>query len=333
MALYGGVSRHAVNQTVQGVKTFSGTLDISGTFQLGGVTVAATAAELDNLAGYTGTTAELNVLDLTAALGTSTASEAMVRSSANEMDGVPLGETQSVDPSQKVTLYDDFLEGTLDASRWEDADGTDAQAIGPLITLGSINGEVVLTSGNVGDGGTPGNTTAVVDGASIDGKGLMWQADQGGLQMEVRVKLTTVAESILFVGFQDEVSVDADVNLAMQATGTGNVIKTEVTDSCGMIYDTSFATDPTLFQMGGNKTAVTTTVVGATGPADATYVTIRITVSVTGTLEVFINGTSIGTIANAVTITVPLTPTVTVATNNTTESVATVDYIWVQQDR
>lgn len=51
MALYGGVSRHAVDQTVEGVKTFSGTLDISGTFQVGGTTVAATATELNLLDG------------------------------------------------------------------------------------------------------------------------------------------------------------------------------------------------------------------------------------------------------------------------------------------
>lgn len=276
--------------------------------------------------------AEIAFLDGVTA-GTSAASKAMVRDSSNEMDGVPLEESQSVDPSQKVTLFDDFLEGTLDASRWEDADGTDAQAIGPLITLGSINGECVLTSGDVGDGGTPGNTTAVVDGASINGKGLMWQADQGGLVMEARLKITTVAESILFVGFIDEVSVDADVNLCIQATGTGDVIKSEVTNGCGMIYDTSFATNPTKFQMGGTKAGVTTTVVGATGPSDGVYVVIRVEVSVTGTLEVFIDGVSIGTKANAVTVTAPLTPDITVATNDTNESLVTVDYIWVQQNR
>ncbi len=253
-------------------------------------------------------------------------------SAASALD-VPPAEARAVDLSQKVTLFDDFLEGTIDASRWEDADGTDTQAIGPAIVADSLSGEILITSGDVGDGGTPGDTTALVDGASINGKKLMWKANQGGLVMEARLKLTTVAESILFVGFIDEVSVDADVNLCIQASGTGDIIKSEVTNGCGMIYDTSFQTNPTKFQMGGTKAGVTTTVVGATGPADGEYVTIRVEVSILGVLEVFIDDVSIGTKADAVTITTPLTPDITVASNDTNESLVTVDYIWVQQNR
>ena len=63
MALYGGVSRHNVDQTILGKKTFSGTVDLTGVFQIGGVTVAATAAELDRMNGITSSTAELNILD------------------------------------------------------------------------------------------------------------------------------------------------------------------------------------------------------------------------------------------------------------------------------
>ena len=313
-----------------------GDIDIEsgGALKLAGTTVTATATELNLIDGYTGTTAELNALDLTAAVGTSTASEAMVRDSSNVMDGVPLAETQSVDPSQKVTLFDDFLEGTLDASRWEDADGTDAQAIGPVIVNDSLSGEILITSGDIGDGGTPGDTTAVADGASISGKRLNFQADQGGLVMEARVRLTTVAESILFIGFIDEIQTDADVNLGMQATGTADVIDSDVTDSAGMIYDTSFQTSPTKLNMGGNKNgSVTAITVGATTPVDATDFIVRVEISAAGTLEVFIDGVSIGTIANAITVNVPLTPDITVASNDTNESLLTVDYIWVQQNR
>ena len=86
--------------------------------------------------------------------------------------------------------------------------------------------------------------------------------------------------------------------------------------------------------MGGNKNgSVTAITVGATTPVDATYFIVRVELSAAGSLEVFINGTSIGTIANAITVNVALTPDITIATNNTTESVVTVDYIWVQQNR
>ena len=279
------------------------------------------------------TVAEINVLD-GATAGTGVASKAMVRDASNEMDGVPVAESQSVDLSQKVTLFDDFLEGTLDASRWSDSDGTDAEAIGPTIVAASTNGEILITSGDVGDGSTPGNTTAVVDGAAIDGKDLMWLPTKGGLVMETRLKITTVAESILFVGFQGEVSIDADVNLAMQASGTGDVIKSEVTEGAGIIYDTSFQTNPTKFAIGGVKaTTPTTTVVGATGPSDGTYVTLRVTISAAGLLEGFVDGVSIGTVASAITETVKLTPAITVASNDVNESLVTVDYIWVQQNR
>ena len=44
--------------------TFTGTANISGTFQLGGTSVTSTAAELNILDGVTATTAELNTLDL-----------------------------------------------------------------------------------------------------------------------------------------------------------------------------------------------------------------------------------------------------------------------------
>ena len=314
-----------------------GDIDIEsgGALKLAGTTVTATATELNLIDGYTGTTAELNALDLTAAVGTSTASEAMVRDSSNVMDGVPLAETQSVDPSQKVTLFDDFLEGTIDASRWEDADGTDPQAIGPVIVNDSLNGEIVLTSGDVGiGGGSAGDTTALVDGTSVSGKRLNFQVDQGGLVMEARVKLTSVAESILFIGFIDEIQADSDVNLGMQATGTADVIDSDVTDSAGMIYDTSFQTSPTKLNMGGNKAAaVTAIVVGTVTPTNGTYFIVRVELSAAGSLEVFIDGTSIGTIANAITVNVALTPDITIATNDTTESVVTVDYIWGQQNR
>lgn len=43
--------------------TFTGTVNLSATFQIGGVAVTATAAELNKLDGVTATTAEINYLD------------------------------------------------------------------------------------------------------------------------------------------------------------------------------------------------------------------------------------------------------------------------------
>ena len=51
------------DQTVGGVKTFSGTLNITGTFQIGSVAVTSTSAELNILDGATINVTELNYLD------------------------------------------------------------------------------------------------------------------------------------------------------------------------------------------------------------------------------------------------------------------------------
>ncbi len=58
----GNVVSLSGNQTITGNKTYSGTSDFTGPLKIDGVTVSATAAELNKLDGATITTAELNYL-------------------------------------------------------------------------------------------------------------------------------------------------------------------------------------------------------------------------------------------------------------------------------
>ena len=312
MALFGGVSRHNVNQTVEGVKTFSGTLNVSGTLQKGGTAITATATELN----YTDTTT----------LGTSQASKAMVRDSSNLMDGVPVAETQALDPSQKVTLFDDFFE--LNGTLWSDGEGSDAEAVGPAIVANDINGSIVFRSGDAD------NASGAVDVSGICGNGLLWQTNSGGLVMEARVKIDDITNSSIFVGFTDAVLADGSMEAPLEASGSGNVITAEADDAAGIIFDTDFATDPTFFHLGAViNTSVKTIVVGTVVPVNNTYITLRVALTAAGVLTGSVNGTSIGSITGAITVADPVTPAVLVRGRTTAVRNLTVDYIWVQQDR
>ena len=327
MALYGAVSRHNVDQTVEGVKTFSGTLDVTGTLQKGGTTITASAAELNKMDGVTASTTELNYTDVTT-ISTSQASKSMVRSATNLMDGIPLNETQSVDPSQKVTLFDDFVTTTFDTNIWTDGEGSDDVALGPVIVANDLNGSFLAVSGDAD------NASGAVDTSGTTSSELNWQADSGGLVMEARVKINNIANSAIFVGFTDKTQADGGMEAPIEASGSGNVITAEAADAAGIIFDTNFATDPTFFHLGAvNNTSVLAIVVGTVVPVNATYITLRVTLTAAGIVEGFVNGTSIGTIASAITVADPVTPCVVVRGRTTAVRNLTVDYIWVQQNR
>lgn len=247
-------------------------------------------------------------------------------STTGTINSVPVEDGQTVDPSQKVTLFDDFFQ--FDTNLWSDGEGSDDVAVGPAISAGALNGEITAVSGDAD------NAAGSFDVSGTCGNGLHWLTSNGGLVMEARVKVNTAANTSLFVGFTDAVLADGSMEAPLEASGSGDVITAEADDAAGMIYDTDFATNPTLFNMGSvNNTSVTTVVVGATTAADDTYVIIRVSLTASGTLEVFVNGTSVGTISSAITTSDALTPCVLVRGRTTATRTVTIDYIWCQQDR
>ena len=281
-------------QSIGGVKTFS-SIPVLPT---GGMTVGTTTL----------TEAELAVLD-----------------SMN----APVAELQSVDPSQKVTLFDDFTYAVFDANVWSDGEGADTTgAVGPAIVADTANGAWVASSGD------DDNAAGSADTSGTTGIDLNWLADNGGLVMEARIKVDDVTNCAFFVGFTDAVLADGSMEAPIEASGSGDVITAEAEDAAGIIYATDFATNPTKINLGSViATAVTTVVVGAATPVNDTYLTLRVTISAAGVLEGFVNGTSIGTISSAITTSDPLTPAVLVRGRTTATRDITCDYIWVQQDR
>ncbi len=246
---------------------------------------------------------------------------------AKIINGVPVAEAQAVDPSQKVTLFDDFLTTTLDNAIWADGEGSDAQSVGPAVVAATLEGAIVATSGNAN------SATTTVDTAGTSGADLNWTTANGGLAMEARIQVDDITDCSFFVGFTDRLCSDGGTEMPIDASGSGDVIDFTADDAAGIIFDTEFATNPTKINLGSVAgQSVTTVVVGAALPVNDTYVTLRVTLNAARLLEGFVNGVSIGTIASALDD-VALTPVVVVRGRTTATRAIQIDYIWAQQDR
>lgn len=234
--------------------------------------------------------------------------------------GVPNAEMQSVDPSQKVTYYDDFLGDTL----------RDEQAV----TEGSGTGNAVAIS--AGQGGRLSITTASDDGAITANASawelgaLDWRADQGGLAMEVRLQIDDISEAYVFVGFTDVLpsgTLEAPIFLNAAA------IDSDAANACGVLYDVDGTTEQ--WAHGGVKANTDTTpAYSGSAPTEGAYETIRVEISAAGAVRGYIDGTAIGdAVADAVTITTPLCPVIVVANRSANAVVVLADYVWIQADR
>jgi len=227
---------------------------------------------------------------------------------------------QALDPLQKVTLSDDFL-GDLLSDEYSGAGGSDAQALAPIINA-QQGGVVRLTSGNVG-----GDDDAV--DASVMTHSLSWPADAGGLMIEARVKVDIITECMVFVGFTDVLGTTTVEFPLEYATAT---VTANAADAVGIIFDTDSTND---FLTGGGvkATAVTAGIEHTAGMVAATYITLRVEVRADGSAAFYVNGTLVGTVAAAVTITVDMTPVIACMSRDTTSKVLDVDYWYVQMNR
>ena len=255
-------------------------------------------------------------------VGTTTLTEA-------ELAILDTPEGQTADPSAKVTLFDDFLTATLDNAIWPDGEGSDAQSVGPVVVAAVLEGAIAAVSGNAN------SATTTVDTAGTSGADLNWTTANGGLAMETRIQVDDITNCSFFAGFTDRVVSDGGTEMPIDASGTNNDLDASgaATDAAGIIFDTEFVTDPTLIHLGatsgGTPGAI---VVGTLSPSNDTYVTLRVTINAARTLEGFVDGTSIGTIATAL-ADVALTPIVVVRSRTTALRTIQIDYIWAQQDR
>jgi len=256
-------------------------------------TAASVGSVLAALAsGLTATAAEINIL---------------------ASSGVSQDELQSVDPSQKVTFYDDFL-GDVLADQWTGLAGTDGQAIAPAIVAGTVNGVVRLVSGDA-------NTDVATDASQLVG-GRNWRASNGDLVFEARVAFQTATNEELFIGFTDSIALEMPFTSAAAAVAD---------DAVGFFLDT--ADDTTFDCVAVKATAVQTAVADVQTPSAGTYQVYRIEITAAGNVTFYANGSSVGTMTAAVTTSALLAPTIIHRSLTTASQNVDVDYVFCQQNR
>jgi hypothetical protein len=220
-----------------------------------------------------------------------------------------------------VTLMDDFLGDVIDDA-WSAAEGNDTEAIIATVTP-DIGGWIRMTTGD--------NTTLSSAGQVLT-HGLNWQAANGGLVMEARIRpLTSVAAVSYFVGFTD---VLATTTLELPATLSTTTITYTADNACGWLYDTDATTD-VFYGVGVKATsgiAFANAVVG-TAPVADTALVLRVEVDSSGTASFYRDGSLVGSLANAITTTTDVTPVISAMTRTTASKVLDVDYVFVQMNR
>lgn len=226
----------------------------------------------------------------------------------------------SFDHRAKSIFEDDFHGDTLD-TKYSGAKGADAQAVVPTINS-QVNGVVRLTSGDVGD-------TFANDGSSLTHE-LNWKANQNNLFIEGRIKpVSSVANVAFFFGFSDSL---ATGTLEAPFTLSGTTFTSNATDAVGILFDTAATTD-TIRCVGVKADTDATPIDTSIAPVADTSYWVEIYVDSSGNATFLIDGVNYGTIANAVTASVALTPILTIVTRTTASKSIDLDYWRYGADR
>lgn len=234
---------------------------------------------------------------------------------------------QAVTTKGKFVLLDDF-EGTWaigdagPADRWSSTAGSGTANEVATTVANSLCGEITMKS-STADGSDAANLT------TLTGINLGYKANQGGLAIEARLKISDISEAYMFVGFTDTISTTVECPIFLVAAD----IDSTATNACGVCYDVD-GTTKQFFHGGVKADTDTTPAYSGTAPVDATYFVVRAEVSAAGAVHGFINGKAIGpAVANAVTVTTALTPAVFIGNRSANVVIATIDYVKVEMDR
>jgi hypothetical protein len=229
---------------------------------------------------------------------------------------------QFVFPSPStVALFDDFL-GDVLADQWNavetDTDGAQA------VLAGGIGGLLRITTGN-----DDGNVVVLPDLSGVTSY-LNWQASNGGLRMQTRIKISRITLAYIFVGFTDLITIEAPIYSA----GSVDTITTDATDAVGFMFDTGMATDTFHLVGVANNTDATRQAI-TNAPVAEDFITLAVEVSATGVATFYVNGAQVGTaMTGAVTAGVDLTPVVYASNTDGTSAITLdIDYINVSMNR
>lgn len=241
--------------------------------------------------------------------------------------GVVVGEhgnQMSLYAPDRVVLMDDFL-GDVVADQWNLLEGTDSATTDAAVVAGGIGGLLRLTTGDAGTG-------IAADHVQVT-QALQWQASNGKLVFQARLKLSAITNVWAYVGFTDLAS-----SLEAPVTLNATTFTTNASDAVGFMFDTTATVDT--WRMVGVKgdtdamTDATSKFATDTAPVADTFATFRIEVDSSGNATFFYNGAQVGYLANAVTAGADLTPTLNYANlSGTTPRTMDVDYVYVAMAR
>jgi hypothetical protein len=221
----------------------------------------------------------------------------------------------------KVEYWEDFL-GDVVPDEINSVEGTDSATSDVGILAGGIGGVMRLTTGDAGTG-------IAADMEQITWA-LNWQASNGNLCFETRIKLSAITTCYAFVGFTDLVTFEAPIISASSV----NTITTNASDAVGFMFDTNMSTD-NWWLVGVAADVDATHQNTGYAPVAGTYEVLRVEINTSGVATFYRNGLVVGTpMTGALTAATDLTPTIAVSKLSVAASMtADVDYVHVSMDR
>lgn len=226
-------------------------------------------------------------------------------------------------PSVKtVSFFDDFL-GDVIADQWDLQEGTDSATGAAAILAGGIGGVLQVTTGDAGTG-------LAADMEQLT-TGLQWQASNGGLTFQTRVKLSAITTCYVFLGFTD---LAASLEAPIESAASANTLTSNATNAVGFMFDTRMTAD-TWWLVGVKADTDATAQNTGYAPVADDYATFRIELTSTGEADFFYNGVQVGTrMSAAVTAATDLTPTLNFGKTSVAASMtAEIDYVHVSMLR
>jgi hypothetical protein len=216
--------------------------------------------------------------------------------------------------------FDDFLGQTL-SGQWGVAKGSDGSTANFAITA-ALSGSA---KGTTGAGST---LTMAVNGVQISGA-LNYQANSDRLEFGTRVQLGAITTVALFVGLTNQT---ASLQMPINGSGTGDGFTVAANDCVGLLFDTAM-TDAKWWAASAKAGTATAGINSGSAPVAATYDDVFISVDASGNASFFLNGVSLGTIANAVTKTVPLAPVIAGFRRSAASTTVIADYLYAANNR
>lgn len=232
----------------------------------------------------------------------------------------PHGQQIDLPSSNKIAWFEDFTGNTLPVDLVS-VEGTDSATSAPSILAGGIGGVLRLTTGDAGTGFAADVEQIVTT--------LAWQASNGGLVFEARVKASAITTCWMFFGFTDNLAAEQPVRSATTTTFT-----TDASDAVGFMFDTGM-TSKNWWLTGVAADVDATMQDSGIAPVAAQYQVLRIEIDAAGAAAFFINGAQVGTkMVGALTPATDLTPILSATKLSVTASMTVdVDYVHVAMDR